>query len=84
VESLSEDFKPDKYHDTFQENLRALIEAKQKGKSIMAEPRSGRARVIDMMEALKCSVRNSGAQKQKTPTKLRTTGSENRRRRLAS
>jgi hypothetical protein len=50
----------------------------------MAEPRSGRARVIDMTEALKCSVRNSGAQKQKTPTKLRTTGSENRRRRLAS
>jgi len=31
VETLSEDFEPSKYHDTFRQNLKALIESKQKG-----------------------------------------------------
>ncbi len=53
VDTLSEDFDPRKYHDTFQENLKALIAAKQKGKTIIEEPKAGRAPVIDMMEALK-------------------------------
>jgi DNA end-binding protein Ku len=31
VETLSEDFEPSKSHDTFRQNLKALIESKQKG-----------------------------------------------------
>jgi DNA end-binding protein Ku len=84
VESLSQDFKPEQFHDKFQENLKALIEAKQKGKTIIAEHQPGPARVIDMMEALKKSLANAEAQKQKNPAKLRPTGSEHHRRRLAS
>ena len=62
VETLSEDFDPSKYHDTFQENLKALIESKQKGRTFVEEPKAGRgAPVIDMMEALKRSVRQSEA-----------------------
>ena len=34
IETLSEDFNPAKYHDTFQERLRALVESKQKGKTL--------------------------------------------------
>jgi DNA end-binding protein Ku len=84
VESLSQDFKPEQFHDKFQENLKALIEAKQKGKTIVAEHQPGPARVIDMMEALKKSLANAEARKQKKPAKLRPTGSEHHRRRLAS
>jgi DNA end-binding protein Ku len=85
VESLSQDFKPEQFHDRFQENLKALIEAKQKGKTIVAEQKPGPARVIDMMEALKKSLANAEAkQKPKKSAKLRPTASEHPRRRIAS
>jgi DNA end-binding protein Ku len=86
VESLSQDFKPEKYHDKFQENLKALIEAKQKGKAIVVEEKPRPARVIDMMEALKKSLaRTEAQQNQKKPTKLRPTGTDHHHRRhLAS
>src|SRR6202035_2527971 len=42
VESLSEDFSPRKYHDTFQENLKALIEAKREGRTVVQEPAAKR------------------------------------------
>jgi DNA end-binding protein Ku len=61
VESLSEDFHPEKYHDTYQEQLRALVEAKQKGKTFSEKPAPKRAKVIDMMEALKRSVQQAEA-----------------------
>jgi DNA end-binding protein Ku len=82
VDTLSEDFDASKYHDTFQENLKALIAAKQKGKTIVEEPRAGAAPVIDMMEALKRSLRQSEAAKSKGP-RVRSREHEPRRR-LAS
>jgi DNA end-binding protein Ku len=85
VDSLSQDFKPEQFHDKFQENLKALIEAKQRGKTIVAERKPAPARVIDMMDALKKSLANAEAQqKQKKPIKLRPAGSEHHRRRIAS
>ena len=86
VDSLSQDFHPEKYHDKFQENLKAVIEAKQKGKTIVAEHKAGAPGVIDMMEALKKSLASAEArQKPKKAAKLRPTGSEpHHRRRLAS
>jgi len=85
VESLSQDFKPEQFHDKFQENLKALIEAKQKGKTVVAEQKPGPARVIDMMEALKKSLASAeGKQKQKKLSKLRTMGSQHSHRRIAS
>jgi DNA end-binding protein Ku len=84
VESLAQDFKPAQFHDKFQENLKALIDAKQKGKTVVAEPQAKPARVIDMMEALKKSLAKSEAQKQKKPAKLRATGADHPRRKLAS
>jgi DNA end-binding protein Ku len=59
IETLSEDFNPAKYHDTFQERLRALVEAKQKGKTVTERPVPRQAQVIDMMEALKNSLRET-------------------------
>jgi DNA end-binding protein Ku len=85
VESLAEDFRPEQYHDTFQERLKALIEAKREGKPIVEEEPPKRAPVIDMMEALKRSLRQSEAQKQKKPMRGRPAAREREgRRRLAS
>jgi DNA end-binding protein Ku len=82
VESLAEDFDPKKYHDTYEENLKALIEAKQKGKTVVEEAPAKRAPVIDMMEALKRSVRETEMlrQKKKRPSRARPAASERARR----
>jgi DNA end-binding protein Ku len=84
VESLSEDFKPEQYHDTYQENLKALIEAKRHGKTFVEEEAPKRAPVIDMMEALKRSLHEADAQKGKKPMRSRRAGEREGRRRLAS
>jgi DNA end-binding protein Ku len=83
VESLSEEFKPQQYHDTYQENLKALIEAKREGKTIVEEEAPKRAPVIDMMEALKRSLQQTEAGKRKKPMRARPAAREGRRR-LAS
>lgn len=59
VDNLSEHFHLKKYHDEFETRLRALIEAKQKGRDMAATPRPERAPVIDMMAALKKSLEKS-------------------------
>jgi DNA end-binding protein Ku len=82
VETLSEDFHPQKYHDTFQQRLRELIAAKMKGKIITVEKEPARAPVIDMMEALKRSLANSAAQKKK-PTRGRQAAGEREHRRAS-
>lgn len=60
VATLSEDFDLRKYHDEYQERLKALIEAREKGKEIAAAPSPKRAPVIDIMSALKKSLAASG------------------------
>jgi len=56
VENLSAPFKPEAYKDEFQERLNQLIEAKLKGKAVTVTPTTGKAPVIDMMQALKKSL----------------------------
>jgi DNA end-binding protein Ku len=64
VDNLSEEFQIKNYHDEFETRLRALIQAKEKGRSIVATPRTTRAPVIDIATALKKSLqRTAGARK---------------------
>ena len=56
VESLAAPFEPQKYHDTYRDNLQALIDAKIKGKEVVTPPHAEPAKVIDIMEALKQSL----------------------------
>jgi DNA end-binding protein Ku len=60
VSNLSEPFKLEKYRDEYQERLKALIEARQKGEELAAAPQPKRAPVIDIMSALKKSLATSG------------------------
>jgi DNA end-binding protein Ku len=56
VESLSADFEPQKYTDTYRENLRGMIQAKIDGNTVVETPETHIAPVIDIMEALKKSL----------------------------
>jgi DNA end-binding protein Ku len=56
ISSLEAEFEPQKYHDTYRENLKKMIEAKIEGKSVVETPQPHVAPVIDIMEALKKSL----------------------------
>jgi DNA end-binding protein Ku len=85
VDNLSEEFQLKKYHDEFETRLRALIEAKQKGREIAATPRRERAPVIDMMAALKKSLERTGGSRKATLHSTRESSAhEKRTRREAS
>jgi DNA end-binding protein Ku len=58
VESLAGDFEPDKYRDTYREQVLALIERKAQGEEIAVQPppEELRAPVPDLMSALQASL----------------------------
>lgn len=82
VESLSQAFRPEQYHDTYQEQLRALVEAKQKGKTFTEKVPAKPGKVIDMMEALRRSVEQAeeGAPKRRKPIPVVAHGKRQTRR----
>ncbi|WP_411103814.1 Ku protein [Streptomyces sp. cmx-4-9] len=57
IEALSMTWDPGQFHDTFQEKVTALIEAKQAGETVeKAEPAPQPTGAVDLMEALRASV----------------------------
>jgi DNA end-binding protein Ku len=84
IESLSEDFKPQQYHDTFQEQLKALVESKEKSKNFTEKAAPKRAQVIDMMDALKKSLEQAGAEGKHRRTAAEAAPAARGARRLAS
>lgn len=65
VQTLAQDFEPEQYHDTYQERLHELIEAKRKGRTIAVEPAPRQGKIIDMMEALKKSLKEAHSESTK-------------------
>ena len=60
IEALADEWDPEKYHDTFQDNLKKLIETKLEGGTIQAvEQPKKLAPVVDLMAALKESLQNA-------------------------
>ncbi|MGH9523365.1 MAG: Ku protein [Terriglobales bacterium] len=57
IKALEGEFKPEQFHDTFEENVKKLIQAKLEGKEVAAveKPRP-KAQVVDLMAALKESL----------------------------
>jgi len=84
VQSLAGDFEPDKYRDTYREQVLALIERKAAGEDIAVQPvrEEDTAPVPDLMSALKASLDavrareadggNGGAKKGDAKPKRRT------------
>lgn len=57
VSALAADFEPEKYQDTYREQLTALIERKAAGEEIVAEPTvEDDGKVLDLMAALEASL----------------------------
>jgi DNA end-binding protein Ku len=56
IESMAGPFEPQKYHDAYRQNLRAMIEAKIAGREIVAPQEVQPTKVIDIMDALKASL----------------------------
>jgi DNA end-binding protein Ku len=57
IDSLATDWDPARYHDTYTDELKRLIDAKAKGKDIVVEAEEEpEADVVDLMQALEASL----------------------------
>ena len=69
IEALAADWDPEKYKDTFQENLKQLIEAKLEGGDVVeVEKPKKLAPVVDLMAALKQSLAQMEGKKKPAAT----------------
>jgi DNA end-binding protein Ku len=78
IDALESEWKPDRYHDDYEEELRRRIKAKQAGKEVTAvEEARPPAKVVDLMEALQASLQSSGA-RTRSPKSSSTTNARGR------
>src|SRR5438045_7974954 len=57
IKALEAKWEPEKYHDTFEQNVKKLIEARLEGKEVVPVAKPGKpAPVVDLMAALKQSL----------------------------
>ncbi|HEU0120525.1 MAG TPA: Ku protein [Bryobacteraceae bacterium] len=68
VETLTAPLDLSQYHDGYRERLTAVIEAKKRGKKVVAVRETKRAPVVDIMEALRQSIA-AGKSKARAPRK---------------
>ena len=77
IDSLTADFEPGKYHDTYREQVLQLVEAKAQGQEVVSEPPPEKAApVVDLMSALEASlaaVKEKGETEDTTQEKRRAT-----------
>ncbi len=68
IESLTTDWKPSRYHDTYREKVLELVEKKAKGEEIVVDESEAQPqKVVDLMAALEASLEAA-----KKPTKKAT------------
>jgi len=80
VNSLAAGWDPKKYTDQYRANLMRIIQGKLKGKKVEIEPgeEPRQAEVVDLMERLRRSLEQSGAQKAGGGTRARRSAAEPR------
>jgi DNA end-binding protein Ku len=67
-QSSTDEFRPEKYHDTVRERVLEAIQQKLEGQEITAEAAPAETKIIDLMDALKASLaRNGGEAGEKKP-----------------
>ncbi|MDB5428640.1 MAG: putative ATP-dependent ligase protein [Phenylobacterium sp.] len=69
IDQLEGPFDPSLFNDRYEDALRDLIKEKEKGHTIKAPEEPKEAEVIDLMEALKRSLGQSGGDRRKTPSR---------------
>jgi DNA end-binding protein Ku len=79
VASMARSWDAASYHDDYEEQLRAIIKAKAKGKTVDIGPSEPTAQVVDLMDALRASLerkgagKSTGARSRRSAPKKRTT-----------
>ena len=70
VESLAAEFDPEKFHDTYREQVLALIERKAAGEEevVTAPSAPSEEKVVDLMAALEASVKEAKAARSRHPS----------------
>jgi DNA end-binding protein Ku len=72
IDALESDWNPGQYHDTYTEELRSIIERKEKGKDVVEteeEPEEKGADVVDLMAALEASVSKAKSRRRTTTSR---------------
>jgi DNA end-binding protein Ku len=72
IDQLEGPFDPSQFNDRYEDALRALIKEKEKGHTIKAPEEPKEAEVIDLMEALKRSLGQSGGGERRKTTTARS------------
>ena len=67
VETKKGKFAPEKFEDRYEDALKALIKKKQKGEKIEPPKERGPANVVNLMEALRQSVKEGGSSGRRKP-----------------
>jgi DNA end-binding protein Ku len=89
IESLADDFKPEKYHDEYREHVMELIRKKSHGQEVVTRPQkeTGKeTRAADLMAALEASLakaRQRGIEREPAEESPRRTELAHRRRKSA-
>jgi len=76
IANMTDHFDPDEFHDEYREKLEQVVEAKIDGKEIAIVEETGTATVVDLMEALKASVEQTGTGKGDKGGAKKKTGSK--------
>jgi DNA end-binding protein Ku len=90
IGNLAESFDPSKYHDEYEEKLKALLKAKLKGKKLPDEDvdeKPEKTNVIDLVARLQESLASTAARKRASksaPAKKKTTRAKSARKRRVS
>jgi DNA end-binding protein Ku len=71
LDSLATDWKPARYHDDYEEQLRALIRAKARGKTIEPAKEAEPAKVLDLVQALEASLEGPRRRRRATTSRKR-------------
>ncbi|HUZ43564.1 MAG TPA: Ku protein [Acidimicrobiales bacterium] len=77
IDSLTTEWEPDRYKDTYRERVLELIEAKSEGQELVSQPSAGpSAPVVDLMAALEASLKAPRAGRETAPETAETEPAE--------
>ena len=69
VEQKSGHFEPERFEDHYEAALAELLAKKQKGQPIAAAKKAAPSNVVNLMDALRASLKSGETKSEKTPTK---------------
>ena len=72
IDSMTEDFEPDEFHDSYREALQELVEAKVEGRDVTPSPEPAPAEPASLLDALQASLDAATKGRGPAPAKRRT------------